>query len=143
IAATQILGKRQSAEPAAIAMGALAIHLSETAASVYPTLPANVRELFDDPAVQTIFMAPCGATINLPWELVWIPGRGQYLGLSHVLPRTHGLGELASVLERQPFSGRPRAVVVGNPLHTTADPLENARLAAKSLAKRLDDRGFL
>jgi hypothetical protein len=127
-----------------------------------------VQALLIDQRYHTIFLAPCGATVNLPWELVQVPehadadreGTRRYVGLRRRLPRTYGLGELSAVLQRQPqYAGRgtvgphatrtrtrgahnARAGVVGNPLHAGADPLPHARTAAMALATRLRQRDF-
>jgi hypothetical protein len=137
-----------------LSLQATTAHVPRAAEAAYRALPADVQELLTSDDYGTIFLAPCGETVNLPWELLRLPGQagsgtnGTYLGLQRLLPRAHGLGELLSVLRRQSGrtyamrSRRHRAVVVGNPLHTGAHPLQYAREAAQGLAKRLRQRGF-
>ena len=93
---------------------------------VFRLLPDEVKALFGGDSYKTIFLAPCRETINLPFEMVRIPGgRSQgnasdnsYLGLRRLMPRVHGLSEFARVLKRQPdLNGARKALVVGNPLH--------------------------
>lgn len=151
-----------------LSLHATTAHVPPAAAAVYYALPDDVQALLTNDNYKTIFLAPCGATVNLPWELVRVPEKGRegneeewtYLGLQRLLPRTHGLGELTEVLQRHPRNeengikrpggrrtrtrggrGAP-AVVVGNPLHTGTPPLPDSRTAAQALAARLRQGGF-
>jgi tetratricopeptide (TPR) repeat protein len=124
-----------------------------TADEVYHYLPEAVKAVLTDRAQRTIFLAPCAATVNLPWELIRIPTKDwqhhneakTYVGLQHLLPRIHSLNALHQALARQPASGddflhrgmAKRAVVIGNPLHNDAPPLYGSRSGAQSLSMYL------
>src|SRR5947208_3524363 len=102
---------------------AVAAHIPSVGEAVFNLLPEGVKALLAGGDYETIFLAPCSATINLPFEMIHIPARRSsnrpyddaYVGLRRLIVRTHGLSELAGVLLRQP-AGR-KALVVGNPLH--------------------------
>jgi tetratricopeptide (TPR) repeat protein len=132
------------------ALEALA-RLQSTSEAVFDLLPNEVKPLLAGDEYKTVFLAPCSATMNLPFEMVRVPhgwegkapaapviadsagdssagaspshgsrvtGHGQYVGLRRVMPRVHGLTELAQVIQRHPnLNGARKALVVGNPLH--------------------------
>jgi hypothetical protein len=80
-------------------------HIPQMAEAVHRELPDEVKELLRGNNYNTIFLAPRGTTVNLPWELVRVPGRkrdggekeGIDVGLRGLLHRTHGVGELMEV----------------------------------------------
>jgi hypothetical protein len=151
-----------------LSLHATTVHVPPAAAAVYHALPDAVQTLLTDPNYHTIFLAPCGVSVNLPWELVQVPERSDagsapsshYVGLQRLLPRTRGLGELSEVLQRQPMRGGngitvphatvtrtrgrhgARAVVVGNPLHTGVASLPHAQRRCHSLGSMVAPARF-
>ncbi len=108
--------------------------VAEAGAAAFRLLPAAVQALFADPAAPTLFLAPCSGTVLLPFELLREPG-GDYVGLHTQIARVHGLGELASVLGRQPDGSAGRsALVVGDP----TEDLPVTQAAAQRLATCLE-----
>jgi tetratricopeptide (TPR) repeat protein len=122
-------------------------HLERAGEAVFSRLPPGVQALLTGGAVATLFLAPCEATINLPFELLRTPGDdGAFIGLRHLLPRVQGLTQLVGVLQRPTPPervGSRRAVVVGNPLHVGLPPLEGAEMLAQALGHELARCGFV
>jgi hypothetical protein len=88
---------------------------------VFDLLPRLVKELLMD-FDTTVFLAPCGKTVNFPFELIYLDAEWRrsselpYLGLRVLMPRVHGLTEMEEVTRRHPNTTRPvKALVVGEP----------------------------
>ena len=113
--------------------------LTASAAEAFDVLPELVKALFRDTEVRTIFLAPCTATFNLPFEL--LRDGDQYIGLDRVMPRVHGLAELMQVLDRQPTGST--ALVIGDPAHDETTPrLAGAHESAEETSRRLAAHGY-
>ncbi len=177
----ELFGAVEQAMIASQSRSAVAAHIPAAGEAVFTLLPDGVKTLLASNDYETVFLAPCSTTINLPFEMLYVPeewqGQGKnrtrgsrreawpYVGLRRLMPRVHGLGELAQVLKRQP-TGK-KAVVVGNPLHhgflhskhpcpvcqgtcpvcgsrehCGAVPLGGAQITADLLAKELRRQGF-
>ena len=108
------------------------------AAQCVDFLPGAIRDLLFDATCRTIILAPCGESSLFPWESLHLDG--DYFALRKVVARTHGLGELEQVLQRQPET--PSAVIVGNPRHEGAPDLPAAGAEACALWNRLRARGW-
>jgi hypothetical protein len=116
--------------------------IAEAGAAAFALLPERIQRLLAGGDTHVVFLAPCGATVNVPFELLRPPG-GHYLGLDRLLPRVHSLAELARVLDRRPPANGPRtALVIGDPCHQGAKRLPHASQAASTLAGRLEQTGF-
>lgn len=133
------------------ALNAHSQDLEKIGSEAFMLLPAQVQEFLGSSKYETIFLAPCRTTINVPFELLCIPSgvssdassMNSYLGLQYLLPRTHGLSDLSETLKRSPSRLPNRsALVVGNPIHEGFPMLPAAREMALKLAKRLSDSGF-
>ena len=101
-------------------------------------LPGRMRDLLFGNKFHTIFLAPCGRSSLFPWEILHL--NGDYVALRKVVARTHGLGELEEVLNRQPVT--QSAVIVGNPQHEAAIDLPAAGTQASALWKHLREHGW-
>jgi Tfp pilus assembly protein PilF len=121
-------------------------HLEHAGEAVFSRLPPGVQSLLTGGDVATLFLAPCEATINLPFELLRTPGNdGAFIGLRHLLPRVQGLTQLVGVLQRPMLAepnGSRRAVVVSNPLHVGLPSLEGAETLAQALCHELSRSGY-
>jgi hypothetical protein len=104
---------------------AIAARIGPVGEAAFKFLPGGVQELLRGSDFQTVFVAPCGATINLPLEMLHVPnGRtagctydDSLVGLRKSLPRIHGLVELSATWGRQPSNSARKALIVGNPHH--------------------------
>ena len=134
---------------------AVAERLPAAGEAVYESLPAPVRAVLTEGRYNTIFIAPCGATVFVPFEIIRIPGDAAttntkagwddaYVGLRVLLPRVRGLAELADVLRRRPAApvSRARAVVVIDPTVPGLNPLPDLARAGRDLARRLRASDF-
>ena len=67
-----------------------------------------------------LYISPDDLTVNVPLEFLCPTGRPEdFIGLTHVLPRTPGVLRYSQALERTEIAnGQPRtAVVFGDPWH--------------------------
>jgi hypothetical protein len=127
--------------------------ITKLGSEAFALMPERLRAIFTDESLDTIFLIPCMLTVNLPFEslctshpssILDFGVRANFLGLRHVLPRLNGFTELRSVVTRQPKG--EVAVVVGNPLHQTAElrlpSLPRARATAIRVSEELRGVGF-
>ena len=111
---------------------ALLAPVVQAAEAATALLPEPVREVLFGTDPTTLFLAPCGRSMLLPWEFLRLPGApgdAGWLGLRRGLPRVHSLAELAVVVERQPPAGSQRqALVVGDPAHVSEHTVDGVRV---------------
>jgi tetratricopeptide (TPR) repeat protein len=88
-------------------------NFTNQAASLFDDLPANAKRALATES-RPIFLSMGGDQHNLPMELLYDRNSG-WLGLQRVYARTRSFEELASILERQPATKSPSAVVAAGP----------------------------
>lgn len=110
--------------------------LKSQAASLFDELPSNAKCALESES-GLIFLSMGGDQHNLPIELLFTQ-TGGWLGLQKVCARIRSFEELATIIERQPTTKSPCAVVAAGP----GEGYEKIVAAADSIGTQLVSAGF-